>query len=135
MNHQISFAAIVISVLLATGCDKDSSAPAPAAAPTPARAATDDAVKPKVEIKVMANGAVLLDDKPVSVEAVDERLAELEKVKGVVWYYREVTGAEPPPVAMEIMKLVVKHGLPITMSTKPDFSDAVDGHGVSQPRR
>jgi hypothetical protein len=36
---------------------------------------------------------------------------------------------------MAVVELVVKHRLPISMSTKPDFSDYVDGDGTSRPRK
>jgi hypothetical protein len=52
----------------------------------------------------------------------------------VVWYYREGAGAELPPEAKQVMKLVVDNKLPVSLCTKPDFSDYVDGKGVSHPR-
>jgi len=31
------------------------------------------------------------------------------------------------PAAVEVIKLIVKHQVPISMSSKPDFSDTIDG--------
>ncbi|MFA7006063.1 MAG: hypothetical protein WC429_18610, partial [Verrucomicrobiia bacterium] len=41
---------------------------------------------------------------------------------------------EPPPIWKDVMDVVAKHRLPISMSSKPDFSDFVDEKGVSHPR-
>jgi hypothetical protein len=36
--------------------------------------------------------------------------------------------------AIEIVKLVVAHKLPISLSSKPDFSDYIDDEGHSHPQ-
>ena len=62
----------------------------------------------------------------------------LEKVKakrGTVWYYRESGKGEPPAQAIEVFKLIVENKLPVSLSTKPDFSDYVDENGQAQPRK
>ena len=85
-------------------------------------------------ISTLANGNVLLDGKPISLSDLDKALAALKTNHGVVWYFREDAQQEPPPQAMEAIKLVVKYRLPISMSTKADFSDAVGADGQSHPR-
>ena len=40
----------------------------------------------------------------------------------------------PPPQGQAVIQLIIKHQLPVSMSTKPDFSDYVDDKGVSRPR-
>lgn len=90
---------------------------------------------PKVQIKVLADGSVQLDGAPASLDKIDERLAALARANGEVWYYREAPQSDPPPIAMQVMDVVAKHRLPISMSSKPDFSDTVDDRGVSHPRR
>jgi hypothetical protein len=62
-------------------------------------------------IAVLSSGRVQLDGRPTTVPALDEELRKLKSDKGVV-----------------------KHQLPVSMSTKPDFSDYVDDKGVSRPR-
>jgi hypothetical protein len=52
----------------------------------------------------------------------------------VVWYHRENPAGEPPPQGTAVIQLIIKHRLPVSMSTKPDFSDYVDDKGVSRPR-
>jgi hypothetical protein len=87
-----------------------------------------------IRIKVLADGSVLADDKPVTIEHLDQRFADLAQAGGVVWYYREAGESDPPPVAMQVMELVVKHQLPVTMSSNPDFSDVIDAQGRPRPR-
>ena len=88
-----------------------------------------------LKISVLQSGKILADGTEIPLDGLDARLAQVRSRKGVVWYYREGGQAEPPPAAMEVMKLVVKHSLPVNMSSKPDFSDTVDERGISRPRK
>ena len=85
-------------------------------------------------IAVFSSGAVQLDGRPTTLPALDQELRKLKADKGVVWYHRENPASEPPPQGAEVIQLIIKHQLPVSMSTKPDFSDYVDGQGVSRPR-
>ena len=89
----------------------------------------------KVEVKVMADGSLFIDDWPVSLKSMDRRFGKLAKANGVVWYYREAGHAEPPAVAAEVIRLVMKHRLPISLSSQPDYSDTIDANGIAHPRR
>jgi hypothetical protein len=89
---------------------------------------------PILKVSVLVSGAVLLDGQPVSLEELGTKLESMKAERPVVWYYREAAGAEPPPEAMQVMKLVVDKRLPISLCSKPDFSDYVDRKGVSHPR-
>jgi hypothetical protein len=89
---------------------------------------------PILKVSVLVSGAVLLDGEPTSLEELGARLESLKADCPVVWYYREAAGAEPPHEAMQVMKLVVDKRLPISLCSKPDFSDYVDRKGVSHPR-
>ena len=89
---------------------------------------------PILKVSVLVSGAVLLDGEPVSLEELGARLERLKADRPVIWYYREAAGGEPPAEAMQVMKLVVDHRLPISLCSKPDFSDYVDRKGVSHPR-
>ena len=88
-----------------------------------------------VKISVLASNALLLNGEPTDLERLDAALAECKAENGLVYYYREMPPADATPEAMEVLKLVVKHQLPVTLSTKPDFSDYVDAKGVPHPRR
>ena len=82
----------------------------------------------------MSSGAVLLDGQPVQFEQLQQAFATAKGDDAIVWYYREAAGKTPPPRALEVLNLVVQNQLRISLSSRPDFSDYVDAHGVSHPR-
>ena len=83
---------------------------------------------------MLANGAILLDGHPADLEQLDAALQRVKQNHGRVWYYRESAGAQPPPAGLAVIQRVVRHKLPISLSSKLDFSDWVDGKGVSHAR-
>jgi hypothetical protein len=91
-----------------------------------------------IRVSVLRDGTVLLDGAKAALEALDARLTELDQTNGVVWYYRE--GSDQPPTAAQdaaigkVLGLVMKHRRPISFSSKPDFSDVIDGDGNTSPR-
>jgi hypothetical protein len=87
------------------------------------------------KVSALSSGSLLLNGKQVDLKSIETELGKLKAAKGEVWYYRENPQSEPHPNAMAVIQLVVKHQLPISMSTKPDFSDYVDRDGRSKPRR
>lgn len=89
---------------------------------------------PHLKISVLQSGRILIDGKESSIDQVEKGLVKLKSEGGSVWYYREAGQKEPPTEAMEIIKLVVENKLPITLSSKPDFSDYIDENGQSHPR-
>ena len=91
-------------------------------------------VEPVAKVTVLASGTVLLDGKPTTLPALEERLKSLKAEGGAVWYHRDNPAAEPPPQGNAVVKLIIKYQLPVSMSAKPDFSDWVDDKGVSRPR-
>ncbi|MGH7854428.1 MAG: hypothetical protein ACREP3_13370 [Candidatus Binatia bacterium] len=90
---------------------------------------------PVTRISVLASGKILLDGKEATIAEVKRALERVNAKRGAVWYYRESGRGEPPAHAIEIFKLIVENKLPISLSTKPDFSDSVDERGRSLPRR
>jgi hypothetical protein len=85
-------------------------------------------------ISVLSSGAVLLDGEPSDLDRVDAALRQLKVAGGTAWYYRENAASEPPPAALLVMDLLVKNQVPVSMSTKPDFSDYVDENGWAHAR-
>ena len=74
-----------------------------------------------LKVSVLASGAVLLDGEGVSLDQLRERIEALKAARPVIWHYREASEGEPPPEAMQVMKLVVDNRLPISLCSKPDF--------------
>ena len=90
---------------------------------------------PIAKVSALADGRLLLNGEPVTVPLLSAALKKLKVANGVVWYYRENGQGEPTPQAMSAIKLIVEHSLPVSMSSKPDFSDYVDQSGNSKPRQ
>jgi hypothetical protein len=90
--------------------------------------------EPVARITVLASGVVLLDGQPTTLPALDERLRALKAANGEVWYHRQNPATEPPPQGTAAVRLIIRHRLPVSMSTRPDFTDYVDKDGVSRPR-
>lgn len=89
---------------------------------------------PVLKVRVYRDGRVTLDDKAVTISDLRAAFHRLRGSQGSVLYYREAGQEEPPPVAMEVMHAVVEAQLPVKLSTKPDFSDAVGADGVPRSR-
>jgi len=53
----------------------------------------------------------------------------LAEQKGVVYYYREVAQGEPPPQATEVIKAIIGARLPVRLSSRPDYSNAIGFDG------
>jgi len=87
-----------------------------------------------LKVSVLSNGSVLLEGRPATLADLDAALAQTQKAKGQVWYYRETARGEPPAVSAHVIRRVAALKLPISLSSKPDFSDWVDAKGVSRPR-
>lgn len=77
---------------------------------------------PIYQLSVLANGNILLNGKPSAIADVAAALASCPR-ESVVWYYRENAAAEPPGIALEVLKIVTDRRLPVRLFTKPDFSD------------
>ena len=90
---------------------------------------------PVLRMSVLINGTILLDGQRVALSDVQRALERIKGKRGVVWYYRESGGSEPPAEAVEVFKLIVEHKVPLSISTQPDFTDVVDDEGKSQPRK
>jgi hypothetical protein len=85
-------------------------------------------------IAISAKGTVSFDGTAVSLDGLKPKLAALKSRGGIVWYYREAPVGPPPANAMDVMKLIMHYQLPISMSSKPDYSDEVMPDGTSRPR-
>lgn len=85
-------------------------------------------------IRIAQSGEIWFDGSPVTLAALAPLLRDLRAAGGAVWYYREQPDAEPAPAAMAVVRLVIEHRLPISMSTCPDFADVVLPDGSVAPR-
>jgi biopolymer transport protein ExbD len=121
------------ALLTLCGCERASTPTTPSTSAT-AQAAPEPTM-PVLKIQVFADGTIRAVDAPATLQQLDQILAKHASDGGVVWYYREAAQAEPHENAMQVIQLIIKHQLSISMSSKPDFSDYIDGEGNSKPRR
>jgi hypothetical protein len=82
-----------------------------------------------LKVAVLANGRITVDGSVTTLEGLRESFTRLAADKGEVWYYREAAQNEPPPEAMAVMQAIVENRLPVRLSTKSDYSDAVGPDG------
>ena len=116
----MKYTLFLLSLLLVVSCSKKPS--------------MNDFENNAINISVSKTGDISINDQKVTIAQAEELLADLSKKKGNVRYYREAGTEEPPPQAMQIISIVAKYRLPITLSSKPDFSDYIGPDGLSHPR-
>lgn len=123
--------AVPLVLFLLAGCQRD---PVASPAANPARRETPAVQGSKsIKVKVTAGGDITADGQAVTLDQLAAKLADLKAAGGEVWYHRENPAGEPHPNAMKVIELVAENKLPVKLSAKPDFSDAVDDKGVSHP--
>jgi hypothetical protein len=86
------------------------------------------------QVGAYKDGRITLNGRAVSIEEIREAFAELSRNNGAVWYYREAADSEPHPNAMLVVEAIVNARLPVSMSTKSDFSDVVLPDGTVRRR-
>jgi hypothetical protein len=87
------------------------------------------------KVAVSRDGRITLNGHEATISEVRDALTKLASSKGVVWYYREgAEEEEPHPTAMLVISAIVDAHLPVSMSTKPDFSDVLLPDGTTRPR-
>lgn len=74
------------------------------------------------KVSVLVNGELLLDGHPVTLAQLEQAMEQSAKANAnaVVWYYRQNAADEPPPVAMDAIKLITSSNLSIRLSSKPN---------------
>jgi len=88
----------------------------------------------EIRISLLATGATLLDGAGVDLAQLDARLLRADTATDHVLYFKEDQTEASAAGSLEIVKLVAKHKLAISFSTKPDFSNYVDRSGQSHSR-
>lgn len=118
--------------LLVTGCQRD-----PTASPSGRTQGEKPAAQGNrvIKVKVTTGGDITADGQPVTLEQLARKFADLKKADGEVWYHRDNPTGEPHPNAMKVIELVAENSLPVKLSSRPDFTDAVDDSGVSHPNK
>jgi biopolymer transport protein ExbD len=116
-------------MVVVASCQRDSTSPSLSARPQ-----AEKAPEQTIKVLVTANGEIVADGHPVTLDQLSVRLTELEQAGGQVWYYRENPSDEPHMNAMKVIDLVAQNRLPIRLSSKPDFSAFVDAKDIPRSR-
>ncbi len=111
------FAALLVFAAAILGCNQQ--------AASEATAQSSDGAAPVLKVAVFADGRLIVDGVPSSLEELRESFKKLREQGGMVWYYRESGQDEPPPIAMEVVEAVIEAKLSVRLSSRPDYSDSV----------
>jgi hypothetical protein len=85
-------------------------------------------------IAVLASGELRLDGRAITLDELDRALAKLPE-DGVIWYFRENPLEEPTAQALATLEHLMDRRLPISFSSKADYSDYIDDRGLAHPRK
>jgi hypothetical protein len=85
-------------------------------------------------IAVFRSGVIEIDGSRATLADLRIALARVKEKHGGVWYYREGGSAEPTGAQMDAFKSLVEARVPISLSSKPDFSDYIGPDGQSHLR-
>jgi hypothetical protein len=85
--------------------------------------------QPILKVAVMSDGRITVNGAAATMESLRASLKKLSQQKGVVWYYREAGNSEAPPQAKQVIQAVIDARLPIRLSSRPDYSDAIGADG------
>src|SRR5262245_50435710 len=118
-----------LAALLSAGCEEKAAPTSTAGVPT-----SPGTLTTVLKVAVKTDGTVLVDGVACDLGKLDIKLGSLAVNKGEVWFYRENMRSEPHPVVNAIMDKIIKNGVRLSVSTKPDFSDYIDAEGVVHPR-
>ena len=80
---------------------------------------------PVLKIAVMLDGRLTVDGSPATMDSVRASLKRLVELKGVVWYYREAGQTAAPPGSLAVIQSIIENRLPIRLSSRADYSDAI----------
>jgi hypothetical protein len=70
---------------------------------------------PILKVFVNADGTILADGQPTTLDDLRKKFAELKTKDGAVWYSRANPGGDPPPHAMEVIVAITEARLPVKL--------------------
>lgn len=78
-----------------------------------------------VKIYIEESGVILADGEAITLDRLELKLQEMENKKGIVYYSRANISADPAKEAMEVIELVMKHGLSLRFFMDKEFTRSV----------
>lgn len=126
MASRVRIAGSVLTIIFWAGCGKHSGT-----SEKSAEAVSQGA--PILRVAVFADGRLTVDGVPSTLTALQDSLRHVSAQHGVIWYYREAPQAEPPPIALGVMKELADSQLPLRLSSRPDYSDTLTASPPPRP--
>jgi hypothetical protein len=71
------------------------------------------------------SGTILLNGARVSLDELRVHFVELKSEGGEVWYHHPNPSGEPPPMAMQVIQLIVEAQLPVRLAIDEEFTQFV----------
>ena len=87
-----------------------------------------------IHVQALRSGVIKVDGSPVTPSGLSTALAQIKAKKGAVLYDREGPNQEPTDRQLEAFKEIISASVPLSLSSKPDFSDVIQPDGSSRPR-
>lgn len=90
-----------------------------------------------LKLSIFHSGTVILDKDTVSINELDSKLAQKKSSNCELWYYKDLSDGGPPKDSiLKILDVLGRIKIPMSFSSKPDFSDEVNIYtGKSKPRK
>src|SRR6267142_1641561 len=93
------------------------------------------AARPVLRISILMSGVVLVNGERTMLPLLEPELVALKARGGEVWYFRESTHTYPGPNGLTLFGLLIKHGVPTSLSGQADFSDLEQRDASAQEAR
>lgn len=87
-----------------------------------------------LRLAVYRSGRVTADGREVDPAYLPNALASLRGKDGIVWLYREGAADERHPNAALVARAIADEHLPLSLTSRPDFSDVLSADGTTRPR-
>jgi hypothetical protein len=95
---------------------------------------TADSSPVVMKIAAYRSGRVTVDGVATEPAQLAMTLARLRHRNGVVWLYREGNESERHPNALLVARAIADARLPLSLSSRPDFTDELQADGTARPR-
>ena len=89
---------------------------------------------PVMKIAAYRSGRVTVDGVAAEPAQLPVTLARLRQRSGVVWLYQEGAEGDRHPNALLVARAIANARLPLSLSSRPDFSDELLADGTTRPR-
>ncbi|MBI5853494.1 MAG: hypothetical protein HZB39_20990 [Planctomycetes bacterium] len=98
------------------------------------RVQTAEPLPEVVRVRVDFDGNITVSGQPCTLAEARDLLSSYIGRSAEIWYQREESEGRPHKTAMLLLDAIAGLGLPISLSTVPDFGDVILANGSVVPR-